>query len=302
VEHINVRVWITHKKRGDVEVELISPSGVKSILGGRRKYDVAGTGYPGWTFMTVKHWGESGIGDWTLRVSDQSDPEFTGHFLGWSMTLWGESIDASKAKLFELPDKIAPLPPHYTASSSIQATTKTIARPTQGLPTDHATAEGENSKPAFPPQDDAAIPSITPTVDEGYFTGITDLLRSNTWLFAAFGIVILFAICCGVFLYRRAARRRRAGADYIAVPGEATAMSSLERGNAAPGRSKELYDAFGGEEEDDDEHAGLVRHADTNDEGYRDQPDHSRKQGSRDNESEASGSGDGSWVHATRPQ
>ena len=56
IEHINVRVWITHETRGAVEVELTSPSGVKSVLAGKRQYDKAGSGYPGWTFMSVKHW------------------------------------------------------------------------------------------------------------------------------------------------------------------------------------------------------------------------------------------------------
>src|ERR1700761_2420533 len=56
VEHINVRVWITHATRGAVQVEITSPSGVKSILAGLREFDTATTGYPGWTFMSVKHW------------------------------------------------------------------------------------------------------------------------------------------------------------------------------------------------------------------------------------------------------
>lgn len=56
LEHITVKVWITHKRRGDVEVELVSPNGVKSILAARRHGDNADTGYPGWQFMTVKHW------------------------------------------------------------------------------------------------------------------------------------------------------------------------------------------------------------------------------------------------------
>lgn len=56
LEHINVRVWIQHAKRGDVEVELVSPNGVKSVLGGKRSGDKASTGYPGWIFMSVKHW------------------------------------------------------------------------------------------------------------------------------------------------------------------------------------------------------------------------------------------------------
>lgn len=56
MEHITVKVWITHTRRGDVEVELVSPNGVKSVLAAKRYKDNAGTGFPGWTFMTVKHW------------------------------------------------------------------------------------------------------------------------------------------------------------------------------------------------------------------------------------------------------
>ena len=56
LEHITVKVWIQHTKRGDVEVELVSPGGIKSILAAARRQDAMDTGYPGWTFMTVKHW------------------------------------------------------------------------------------------------------------------------------------------------------------------------------------------------------------------------------------------------------
>lgn len=56
LEHITVKVWIVHTRRGDVEVELVSPKGVKSILAASRWGDSANTGYPGWTFSTVKHW------------------------------------------------------------------------------------------------------------------------------------------------------------------------------------------------------------------------------------------------------
>ena len=56
LEHINVRVWIDHPLRGAVEVEIVSPHGIKSILGGARPADRNGDGYPGWMFMSVKHW------------------------------------------------------------------------------------------------------------------------------------------------------------------------------------------------------------------------------------------------------
>lgn len=56
LEHITVKVWIEHTVRGDVEVEIVSPNGIKSILGGARSADMDSKGYPGWTFMSLKHW------------------------------------------------------------------------------------------------------------------------------------------------------------------------------------------------------------------------------------------------------
>jgi kexin len=56
LEHVTVKVWISHARRGDVEVSLVSPNGVTSILASRRMYDEHTTGYPGWQFMSVKHW------------------------------------------------------------------------------------------------------------------------------------------------------------------------------------------------------------------------------------------------------
>jgi kexin len=56
LEHINVQVWIDHTRRGDVEVEVVSPRGIRSVLGKVRPGDEAKTGYPGWVFMSIKHW------------------------------------------------------------------------------------------------------------------------------------------------------------------------------------------------------------------------------------------------------
>ena len=56
LEHVTVRVWIDHTRRGDVEVELLSPTGIRSVLAEMRENDGAKTGFQGWTFMSVKHW------------------------------------------------------------------------------------------------------------------------------------------------------------------------------------------------------------------------------------------------------
>ena len=56
LEHVTVRVWIDHQRRGDVEVELTSPNGIKSVLARSRRFDTDVNGFPGWKFMSLKHW------------------------------------------------------------------------------------------------------------------------------------------------------------------------------------------------------------------------------------------------------
>lgn len=56
IEHVQVRVWVDHEKRGDISVSLTSPRGIVSKLGVYRPQDKAKTGLQGWTFMSLKHW------------------------------------------------------------------------------------------------------------------------------------------------------------------------------------------------------------------------------------------------------
>ncbi|KAF6755696.1 peptidase S8/S53 domain-containing protein [Ephemerocybe angulata] len=100
LEHVTVRVWIDHTKRGDVEVYIESPNGIRSVLASRREADTSENGFTGWEFMTLKHWGEDPVGSWTLHVSDQEHEDESGYLVGWNMALWGECIDPSKAKQY----------------------------------------------------------------------------------------------------------------------------------------------------------------------------------------------------------
>lgn len=56
LEHITVTVKATHERRGNIEVILTSPNGVRSILARPRRFDHDTNGLPDWTFMSVKHW------------------------------------------------------------------------------------------------------------------------------------------------------------------------------------------------------------------------------------------------------
>ncbi|KAK1236417.1 pheromone processing endoprotease [Marasmius sp. AFHP31] len=262
LEHIQVKVWIHHARRGDVEVEIVSPNGILSVLGGRRADDADADGYPGWTFMSVKHWGENPVGNWTIRVSDQSNPERSGHFLGWNMMFWGSATDPAKARLYELPEEDTVFPPHeepplMTGGGS---TTRLPTRPTAHLPGDHGEASGENTKVAFP----TGTPTSTPTPDEGWFQDLNKLGNNQKWFFAGIALVALFGIGAGLFFWRRRATDQKRRQQYESLAGEEDVlMGAMDHGGVAGrdsgsrvgtgrGTTRELYDAFGEVSDDDD--------------------------------------------------
>lgn len=56
VEHVTVTMNVEHTRRGDLSVELRSPTNVVSHLSVARRLDDAESGYVDWTFMSVAHW------------------------------------------------------------------------------------------------------------------------------------------------------------------------------------------------------------------------------------------------------
>ena len=56
-------------RRGDIQIELTSPQGTKSVLLPYREHDgVNVEGYLNWPFMSVHHWGEDPVGQWELKI------------------------------------------------------------------------------------------------------------------------------------------------------------------------------------------------------------------------------------------
>jgi len=87
VEHAAVTVDIRHADRGQLQVELESPSGTVSVLAPGRTKD-HGKNLKGWTFTTVRNWGERGAGDWKVRVIDQKKKK-VGTLVSLKVTLFG---------------------------------------------------------------------------------------------------------------------------------------------------------------------------------------------------------------------
>ncbi|WVO14735.1 hypothetical protein L204_102373 [Cryptococcus depauperatus] len=295
LEHVTVRVWIDHQRRGDVEVEVKSPNSVTSVLSRQRRFDEADTGFTGWKFMSLKHWDESPVGTWTIKVKDQVNPEKTGRFVAWSLQLWGECVDSALAKHWTPAEEGQPDEEQTGSESSAVISQK--PKPTQHLPGDHGDASGEatspglgsatsQSKPIMATGTEADQNMTKPTnavdvnADEGFFSGISNLASSSSWVVGAGVIVVLFGVGVAAMVYFCSRQRRnlfgfandgqRARGAY--EPVDDMQMSLLERGKRKLGKgraenqgTKDLYDAFGdgpSDESDDDERAALKYHDD----------------------------------------
>mmetsp|Transcript_133837 Transcript_133837/g.298514 ORF Transcript_133837/g.298514 Transcript_133837/m.298514 type:complete len:303 (-) Transcript_133837:11-919(-) len=89
VEHVVVYIKTSgHSKRGDLEVELTSPQGTKSLL--VWKANESGVDYTNHKFMTVRHWGEDAVGYWSLTVRDSRDNGVEGTWEAWTLVLLGK--------------------------------------------------------------------------------------------------------------------------------------------------------------------------------------------------------------------
>jgi subtilisin-like proprotein convertase family protein len=68
LEHVMLKVDITHRIRGDLEITMESPSGTRSVLSAVNA-DV-NSDYDNFEFLSVRNWGELVNGTWTVRVAD----------------------------------------------------------------------------------------------------------------------------------------------------------------------------------------------------------------------------------------
>ena len=94
VEHVTVAVDITHAARGSIEIDLTSPGGTVSRLATQRVLDTAAD--LAWTFSTVRNWGESAAGTWTVTVRDQAVGT-TGALNSVTLSLFGSSPTSTSA-------------------------------------------------------------------------------------------------------------------------------------------------------------------------------------------------------------
>lgn len=235
--------------------------------------------------------GEKGVGRWTVIVRDTEVNNEKGKFIDWHLKLWGESIDASKAKPLPMPSEDDDAD-HDVIQSTVSgaASTKSIAAPstTQSSftanPTDHPvrpTKPGAQPTESTKPQETSTDEKPSDTEHE-VATGTESAQASSTtspyswvswlptfgnkakiWIYAALGLIVAF--CSGLGIYLWVARRRRLrnnprnNYEFELLDEEETeGLNSAEKGPSGGKKTRrtrggELYDAFAGGSDDDDE-------------------------------------------------
>lgn len=88
VQFARVHLQANHDDWGDLRVELVSPSGTRSVLA-ESHFNRNNPGQPGeWTYLSTRYLGESSLGEWTLEVSDRRAGT-VGTLSEWRLLLMG---------------------------------------------------------------------------------------------------------------------------------------------------------------------------------------------------------------------
>ena len=279
IEHVTVTMNVEHTRRGDLSAELHSPSGMVSHIATHRRSDNANAGYVDWTFMSVAHWGESGVGTWTVIVKDTKVDENKGSFTDWRLKLYGESNDASIQGLLPMPTEHDD-DDHDRQDATIGTTSVAVPTETgapEGNPSDHidrpvnskvsATATPPPSTPtseptdtAIPPPkegDETANPTATPSASGENFLprpfptfGVTK--HTQQWIYGAVALIVAFLLVLGGYAiyYRRKKRWMKDDYGFEMVDhddhddGAGVGMNGHANGKPRKKEARQLYDAF----------------------------------------------------------
>lgn len=77
IERVMLTLTWNHGQRGQVQVQLTSPSGSTSVLAATRRDRASGTFT--WTFSSLYHWGENTKGTWIVKLNDGKIDQYTGY-------------------------------------------------------------------------------------------------------------------------------------------------------------------------------------------------------------------------------
>lgn len=91
LEHVQARISLQFKPRGNLKISLISPSGTSSNLLLPRMRDTDDDSFNDWPFLSVHFWGENPTGTWKLRIENSGyrPAAWAGTLKSWGLVFYG---------------------------------------------------------------------------------------------------------------------------------------------------------------------------------------------------------------------
>lgn len=253
------------------------------------------------------------MGKWTVIVKDTVVNDEIGTFVDWRLNLWGEAIDGAKQGLHPLPTEHDD---DHDIEDAIVATTSVHPGPTKtkapGKPTDVADRP-VNAKPTpgqgkpTPAEEDSTAPtpaesttSQTTATEEaaaattssdsflpGFFPTFGASKRTQVWIYAAIGSIIVFCIALGVYFHIQRQKRLRNDPrddyDFEMIEDDEDLHAAGKPGGRTQRRGGELYNAFAGESDEeplfsDDDEERYHDRSGSDDQQRRDSPHADRRE------------------------
>ena len=232
IEHVTVKVNIDASFRGRTGVRLVSPSGVVSDLARFRPLDSSSRGFQDWTFTSIAHWGEDGLGEWTLEVFGDSQP-VNIKLVNWQLRFFGTTIDATKAETFDIEKDYSQVRRDRIDSERKQRTSSTVeasstttekssssTQETFSSTTEPATTSNDAKSSTTGATNESTSSSSTPaseTTEAGEGEHVYNKDRTGQYLMGLAGVGFIIVVVIIVIQSRNHStrrRRRRTGENY----------------------------------------------------------------------------------------
>jgi kexin len=207
--------------------------------------------------------GESGVGTWTLVVRDLKKNEHQGIFVDWHLKLWGEAIDASKATKLPMPTEEDDADHDKITTVTAPGVTSTLGTPTDATktfvskPSDHP--ERPTKPAATTPETSATASPTVPPSGTDKFPPFGGSKTVTMWVIGAASLIAVFCIGLGIYfcIARKRQLRNNPRNSYefeLLDDEEGDGLNSGEKNKQARRtRGGELYDAFAGASDDEED-------------------------------------------------
>ncbi|XP_026666894.1 furin-like protease 1, isoforms 1/1-X/2 [Ceratina calcarata] len=151
LEHVQAKVTLMASRRGDLQIQLTSPQGTRSVLLAKRPHDVSKAGFNQWPFMSVHTWGERPHGTWKLEIHNEGRYQGRATLHEWALIFHGTSTlpDRTEYALYNPAGIGIPRRPFVKPRETIFSKTQNSLTSVKSKQTQHKTEKSGSLSPPY---------------------------------------------------------------------------------------------------------------------------------------------------------